>query len=280
MGRILILLLLYVVIYAQIGIGTTTPIAKFHIKGLGHTPTNVFQVDNDIVNPLDSVFVVSPKGYVGIGVPNPLEKLHVNGNIRFDGALMPNGNPGTSGQVLVSKGTANSPQWESRWYLWKVEDWANGDTNGWSGAGGIFNCGGQTLLGGYNNCGHNCTVSKTFSNLPPHSEVMVEVYWWSIDSWEQRPSLLGNIDSLILEIDGTNVGYSYPIATGNNNNRSSMSNVSVCGNPNALDFGPHLIVGRIQHNNSTMTIKLRCGVSAPPDNESCAFQLIKIWLKP
>ncbi|MEY3442605.1 MAG: hypothetical protein RLZZ519_886 [Bacteroidota bacterium] len=48
---------------------------------------------------------------VGIGINTPLQKLHVNGNLRFDGALMPNGNPGTSGQVLISQGAGVAPIW-------------------------------------------------------------------------------------------------------------------------------------------------------------------------
>lgn len=48
---------------------------------------------------------------VGIGTSTPLQKLHVNGNLRFDGALMPNGNPGNSGQVLISQGAGVAPIW-------------------------------------------------------------------------------------------------------------------------------------------------------------------------
>lgn len=48
---------------------------------------------------------------VGIGTSTPLQKLHVNGNLRFDGALMPNGNPGTTGQVLISQGAGVAPIW-------------------------------------------------------------------------------------------------------------------------------------------------------------------------
>jgi hypothetical protein len=50
---------------------------------------------------------------VGIGTAAPAQKLHVNGNLRFDGALMPNGNAGTSGQVLVSQGPGVAPIWSS-----------------------------------------------------------------------------------------------------------------------------------------------------------------------
>lgn len=50
---------------------------------------------------------------VGIGIASPAEKLHVNGNLRFDGALMPAGNAGTAGQVLVSTGAGSAPIWGS-----------------------------------------------------------------------------------------------------------------------------------------------------------------------
>ena len=48
---------------------------------------------------------------VGIGTSAPAQKLHVNGNLRFDGALMPNGNPGSTGQVLISQGAGVAPIW-------------------------------------------------------------------------------------------------------------------------------------------------------------------------
>jgi hypothetical protein len=39
--------------------------------------------------------------------------LHVEGNVRFSGALMPNNNPGTNGQVLVSHGAGVPPTWDN-----------------------------------------------------------------------------------------------------------------------------------------------------------------------
>lgn len=50
---------------------------------------------------------------VGIGISAPAQKLHVNGNLRFDGALMPNGNAGLTGQVLISQGPGVAPVWSS-----------------------------------------------------------------------------------------------------------------------------------------------------------------------
>ena len=50
---------------------------------------------------------------VGIGTTTPLEKLHVAGNLRFDGALMPAGLPGSTGQALTSQGAGIAPIWQS-----------------------------------------------------------------------------------------------------------------------------------------------------------------------
>ncbi len=53
------------------------------------------------------------KGSIGIGTNSPSEKLDIVGNVQFSGALMPGGNPGVSGQVLVSQGPGNPPQWQN-----------------------------------------------------------------------------------------------------------------------------------------------------------------------
>lgn len=49
---------------------------------------------------------------VGINVSaNPTERLQVNGNFRLDGALKPNNQAGNSGQVLLSTGNDQAPEW-------------------------------------------------------------------------------------------------------------------------------------------------------------------------
>lgn len=50
-------------------------------------------------------------GSLGVHKTSPTERLDVDGNIRFSGALMPNNTAGTSGQVLTSAGAGLVPTW-------------------------------------------------------------------------------------------------------------------------------------------------------------------------
>ncbi len=71
---------------------------------------------NDVVigtNNIERFRVKQTTGNVGIGTANPAQRLHIVGNLRFDGALMPNGNAGLTGQVLVSQGAGTPPVWQS-----------------------------------------------------------------------------------------------------------------------------------------------------------------------
>jgi hypothetical protein len=52
-------------------------------------------------------------GNLGIGTAAPSQKLEVTGNVKFSGALMPNNNAGSAGQILTSAAAA-VPTWTTR----------------------------------------------------------------------------------------------------------------------------------------------------------------------
>jgi len=58
-----------------------------------------------------SKMFIRSDGNVGIGTNNPTERLHLVGNFRFSGALMPNNLPGTTDKVLTSQGAGVAPTW-------------------------------------------------------------------------------------------------------------------------------------------------------------------------
>jgi hypothetical protein len=59
------------------------------------------------------LFSISLVAQVGIGTTTPSEELEVVGNVRFSGAIMPNNDAGTAGQILTSNGAGASPTWSA-----------------------------------------------------------------------------------------------------------------------------------------------------------------------
>jgi len=98
------------VVQAQnVGIGTTNPQAQLHVQisDSYYQPALIVE-KKGLPTPY---LLVTSDGNVGIGVSAPSEALDVSGNIMFSGALMPAGNAGTSGQVLISQGPGSPPLW-------------------------------------------------------------------------------------------------------------------------------------------------------------------------
>ncbi|NPA34163.1 MAG: hypothetical protein GXO48_04455, partial [Chlorobi bacterium] len=214
---------------------------------------------------------------------------HVAGNLEINGDFRPGGNSGTAGQILVSQGANSPPQWQTpvtQWYLWAVDFFADATNfQGWSVTGGtnaIYTCGNVFLLGGYGNCGSGCSMSKTFSNLPPHSQVMVEIFWWSLDSWDQSGS---STDYVELWIDGNYVTTALPplpygiLASTTNANNNRKTDQSYCGGAAEIDQGPLSFMTVTNHTASTLTVQVKCMVDQPATDESCGLQAVRVYIK-
>ncbi len=238
-----------------------------------------------------TVFYLQPQtGNVGIGTTAPAEKLDVRGNVRFSGALMPAGNAGTSGQVLVSQGAGMAPQWQNPfnltgfWKLLYVDAWNSSSNSnlGWScpTCDGpppyLTTCGTVVMLGGYGMFGTGDYFEKTFTGLPPHTEVMVEVFWWSIDSWDQDS---GGVDLIALSIDGTQVSRATPYGPQASSASVRSSNASVCGNANWVDIGPQLLVGWAAHTAPNVTVRITNLANQASTDESIGIVMVRVWVK-
>lgn len=65
---------------------------------------------------------------MGVGNYAPTQALDVTGNIKFSGALMPNGVAGTTGYLLTSTGSNSAPIWDSTGnFYWRT--WGNTGTS-------------------------------------------------------------------------------------------------------------------------------------------------------
>jgi hypothetical protein len=81
---------------------------------IGQLPTDTFTVNASMTVGSDALKVDSVTSRVGVGTSTPTEALHISGgNLRLDGALMPNNIAGTTGQVLVSQGAGVAPAWQT-----------------------------------------------------------------------------------------------------------------------------------------------------------------------
>lgn len=132
---------LTIVSNGNVGINNSNPQANVHISSnavealriSGFNPAQTFYNGNNYVGYLQAyqnimslaadgtnrvgLFTVQterltilPNGNVGINNVAPEQKLDVAGNLKFTGALMPNGNTGQANQVLTSTGSG-VPEW-------------------------------------------------------------------------------------------------------------------------------------------------------------------------
>jgi len=105
----------------KVGIGTNTPVARLHVEVPAGVTYPVFKV-NQFKSSVPFLIIL-PNGNIGIGVSNPSEALDISGSIKFSGALMPGGNPGSYGFVLISQGPGTSPIWMDPTIL--GDNWGN-----------------------------------------------------------------------------------------------------------------------------------------------------------
>ena len=119
--------------------GNTGTIAGTNFLGTTDAIDLVFKTNNT-----EQMRILSG-GNVGINNISPSEKLDVTGNVRFSGDLRPNNLPGTTGQVLTSKGANTSPVWVAPSSIIKTYSTfairtlipASGSGTGWTNVSGL-----------------------------------------------------------------------------------------------------------------------------------------------
>ena len=106
---------------------------------------------------------------------------------------------------------------------------------------------------------------------------MVEVFWWSVDSWDQQNT--AGIDLVALRIDGTEVSRATPYGPFTSSAAVRGSDASVCGNSGWVDIGPQILVGWSAHTASDVTVRVTDLATQGSTDESMRIVMVRVWVK-
>jgi hypothetical protein len=136
----------------RVGVGTTNPSDALHIKGdttdhplrvqVGNaTKLRVLKnggttigTNNTSTTPVNGLYV---QGNTGLGIGNPADRLHVNGDLNLNGMLKANGISGDEGQMLVATGSGGL-DWVDQCDFKNFKDFFNpATTHNWTVPAGV-----------------------------------------------------------------------------------------------------------------------------------------------
>ena len=157
LGMTAVLLACVALSWAQnVGIGTAAPQNRLHVDGPTPADANSGQLRISEATNGRHMLIGRAAGYgfiqshnshplalnplgnnVGIGTTNPTERLHVEGNLRLQGAFMPGNNAGTAGSLLRSAGAGAPPVWIAPGANGSVLT-VSGGVPAWSSPNGLF----------------------------------------------------------------------------------------------------------------------------------------------
>lgn len=129
----------------------------------------------------------------------------------------------------------------------------------------LHDCAGTILLGGYNICGMNCELRKTFTDLPGHNFVYLEVEVFWLDNWDKRWLYIYGDD---IPVFSQRKEYRYPAES------SSLKKVAhFCGHSSYADDRGVLHVS-FYHSSDTLDLRITSNLDGTPSQKSWAIRAI------
>eukprot|EP00298_Acanthocystis_sp_HF-20_P011676 c19515_g1_i2.p1 GENE.c19515_g1_i2~~c19515_g1_i2.p1 ORF type:complete len:390 (+),score=158.58 c19515_g1_i2:84-1253(+) len=154
-----------------------------------------------------------------------------------------------------------------QWSLHSLEDFDEvDDVTGWS-HGTITECAGHHILGGHCVETAKGEVSKTFTNLPPHSQIRINAKYMFIDSWDGESGYL-KADSNLVWTE------SYNHADGD-----SKHGINLCGNSTPeRKFGRTIDV-TVPHTGNSITLIFGATTDEHPCDESFGVDSVMVFTR-
>jgi len=154
-----------------------------------------------------------------------------------------------------------------QWSLHSFEDFdENQEVNGWS-HGQITECAGHHILGGHCVETSKGQVSKTFGNLPPHSQIRINAKYMFIDSWDGESGYL-KVDNNLVWTE------SYNHAEGD-----TKHGINLCGNETPeRKFGRSIDV-TVPHSAESITLVFGATTDEHPCDESFGVDSVMVFIR-
>jgi len=154
-----------------------------------------------------------------------------------------------------------------QWALHSLEDFEEiGDVDGWSHSN-ITQCGGHRILGGYCVEHGKGEVSKTFTNLPAHSQIRVSAKYMFIDSWDGETGFM-KLDNNIVWSENYNHAQGNP-----------SHGINICGNETPeRKFGRSVDV-TVPHTQTEITVVFGATTDEHPCDESFGIDSVMVFVR-
>jgi len=154
-----------------------------------------------------------------------------------------------------------------QWSLQSIEDFDETvNAEGWS-HGNITNCGGHSILGGHCVETAKGEVSKTFTGLPPHSQIRLNAKYMFIDSWDGE-SGYAKIDNSLVWTE-----------TYNHADGDSKHGINLCGNQTPeRKFGRSVDV-TVPHSSDSVTVVFGATTDEHPCDESFGVDSVMLFVR-
>jgi hypothetical protein len=152
-----------------------------------------------------------------------------------------------------------------QWALHSLEDFEEVGVDGWSHAE-VTECGGHRILGGHCVQSGKGELTKTFTDLPPHSQIRINAKYMFIDSWDGETGYLKADNNMVW-------AESYNHADG------ATQGINICGNETPEKKFGRTIDLTVPHTQNSITLTFGATTDEHPCDESFGIDSVMIFTR-